>query len=224
MKRFNDFDITVQNLQNSKRSKRISKQHRPKLSTNCFDFIMYDDQIIDEYLLKDKDNIVITLVHKSGHEESICTTSQLIKNQLNNDKQNFYDCVSINLPKYTDELFTQITFKNLNVIVPREFLRLIIKEFGNQFDAFEIRKQIFVWPTNLSLKKTITKEAFRREMNSWVGASHCQNGTSRNVYNIGLEAHRDFFDINHFYRIAVKHDYRILSRRSSLYHYSRSVS
>jgi len=181
-------NIKLNNLikSNKKAIKECHKNYKKKLRVpkkNCFDYSEFDERDIQDYLDLDQFNVVMTLLLPNGMEESVCTNYDQIYKQANENKdQIFFECnnsLRRNVNKRTN-CYTQLTFPNTNVLVPQEILNLIMEVQPN--------RRIFVWEEEpIVLKETITLAAALGLEDSYVGASHCQNGTQRSVYNLGTE-------------------------------------
>lgn len=143
---------------------------------NCFDFLLYNEENIGEYLSSDPDNIVFFYKSPSdaGFLATCCTFSRL-KKYLKDPTHVFYTCID----KYD--------YRNYHRIAP-EFLKIptsthtIFVSYQDMKKKYLQRQNMIFLEHNRKVELTITYDASLNM--AFVSSNHCQKGSIIDVYEI----------------------------------------
>lgn len=139
----------------------------------CFNFIEYDNEQIENYVNKDDDNLVI--IHSDGRQ-AVCSHKQWLRDTLQDYSSVYFPCVGMggHFPIATNIQFVKISMKEFQVFVPLKDIQAVIDD--NDYCLFELIE------TGIVINTTASAEAIIA--NNYQSADHCQSGTSKRIHRL----------------------------------------
>jgi len=140
----------------------------------CYDFVEIEDKQIDEYL-QQKGNLVLVAVTNLSESPAICTSISRQKKNLSENPNIYWECKGLRqFPQPNPaESYIKLSIKAIQIYVKAQ-------EFKEKLDKNP--KIIFFVPSGKRLKYTASATALVDL--DHVGADHCQEGTSKEVWKI----------------------------------------
>ena len=140
----------------------------------CFDFNIYDTEVIDDYV-KEDGHVVLVALTKPKDSPAVCTTIEREKKNIKKNINRRWECKGLNsfpLPQDKDA-FVKLSFQDFQIFTKEE-------DYVKKLNAKP--KVIFFIPSGQVLEYTASGTALLDV--DYVGADHCQEGTSQNVWEI----------------------------------------
>jgi hypothetical protein len=147
----------------------------------CFDFIMYGDEDIKEYLNPENninsDNLVII---DPNQTRGICSSRTYLENLLRDPSMRFYPCIRVPQGGFQfvrNKTLIRIHSNNFNVVVPiTDVKKAMSGQNGNIFKLYKTDTE-YEFTSGANAAYLIGREAY-------VSADHCQSGSNKTLYRL----------------------------------------
>jgi hypothetical protein len=167
------------------------------LPQNCFDFVMYDEENITDYLNDESTNFIFVMIdHDGNFGDIICASREYVSRIIDDKFKYFYECAGPYIGTTQDRSmgrgvvnFPYVKFpldrNDFNGFIPLNQLKAILR---NNYKVYYVLPKMENGEHKL-ITHTVGWENYlqparNRRIDATVSANHCQHGSSILIYEI----------------------------------------